>query len=169
MLALTYKGSPIFVMPLVFGFAPVVNTIVTMWLGKTYKQMTPIFVVGLIMVALGAVGVLMTKPSGKPAAAKTADVTKADQASESKDETKTEPAVETKSDSSDEKSEADTKPTTVTRCRWYFRSLWLPCVGELMVHSCILARRRWEEVVYDPSYVLVSLILRLRLRLQWLC
>ncbi len=109
LLALTYKGSPIFVMPLVFGFAPVVNTIVTMWLGKTYKQMTPIFVVGLIMVALGAVGVLMTKPSGKPAAAKTAEVAKADQVSESKDESKTETAVETKSDSSDGKSESDAK------------------------------------------------------------
>jgi hypothetical protein len=62
-LALKYKGSPMYVMPLVFGGAPVVNTLVTSWLGKTFKQISPMFIAGLVLVALGAVGVLVTKPA----------------------------------------------------------------------------------------------------------
>lgn len=62
LLALTFKGSPVYVMPLVFGFAPVVNTVVTMWLSKTFKQINPVFIVGIVLVILGAVGVLINKP-----------------------------------------------------------------------------------------------------------
>lgn len=68
-LAVAFKGLPIYVMPIVFGSAPVVNTLVTSWLNKSFSQIKPTFIVGLILVALGAVGVLVNKPA-KPAAPK---------------------------------------------------------------------------------------------------
>lgn len=67
-LALGYGGRTVYVMPLVFGFAPVVNTLVTAYLSKTFNQISPIFLAGIAAAALGAAGVLVFKPS--PAAAK---------------------------------------------------------------------------------------------------
>ena len=61
-LALTNKGNPIYVMPLVFGGAPVVNTLLAMWISKTYKETGPLFYAGLILVIAGAVAVLIFKP-----------------------------------------------------------------------------------------------------------
>lgn len=61
-LAFSFKGKPVFVMPLVFGLAPVVNTAVTMYFGKSFKQAGPLFLAGLILVAIGAVTVLVAKP-----------------------------------------------------------------------------------------------------------
>ena len=68
-LALVFKGSPVFVMPLVFGFAPIVNTLVTAWMGGTLNKISPVFVGGIMAAALGAGGVLYFKPPAKPAAA----------------------------------------------------------------------------------------------------
>lgn len=70
-LALVYRGDPIYVMPLIFGGAPVVNTLVTMALSKTQKEVPPIFALGLLLVVAGSVGVLVTRPphSPKPATA----------------------------------------------------------------------------------------------------
>lgn len=65
-LAFNFGGKPIFVMPLVFGGAPVVNSFITIVLGKTYKQVGPIFLAGLFMVILGAVTVLLFKPHATP-------------------------------------------------------------------------------------------------------
>jgi hypothetical protein len=65
-LAVAFKGQPIYVMPIVFGCAPVVNTLVTSWLNKSFSQIKPLFMVGLVMVALGAVGVLIYKPKVAP-------------------------------------------------------------------------------------------------------
>ncbi len=62
-LAVAFKGMPIYVMPIVFGAAPVVNTMVTSWLNKSFSQIKPAFILGLILVALGAVGVLINKPA----------------------------------------------------------------------------------------------------------
>lgn len=62
-LALTAGGKPVFVMPVVFGFAPVVNTLVTSYLSKTFDQINPKFLAGMLAVALGAVGVLIFKPA----------------------------------------------------------------------------------------------------------
>jgi hypothetical protein len=62
-LAFTYGGSALYVMPLVFGGAPVVNTFVSMWIAKSYKQAGPMFFAGLILVIVGAVCVLVFKPS----------------------------------------------------------------------------------------------------------
>lgn len=68
-LALGYGGSPIYVMPLVFGFAPVVNTLVTALLSRTFNQISPVFIGGIVAAALGAGGVLYFKPAPpKPAA-----------------------------------------------------------------------------------------------------
>jgi MFS family permease len=63
-LALAFRGSPLYVMPLVFGCAPVVNTFLTMYWNKSYKQVNPIFIAGLILVIVGAVTVLAFRPHG---------------------------------------------------------------------------------------------------------
>jgi hypothetical protein len=57
-LALSFGGETVFVMPVVFGLAPVVNTLVATTLSRTFKKISPTFIVGIITVALGAVGVL---------------------------------------------------------------------------------------------------------------
>ena len=62
-LAVASGGLPIYVMPIVFGSAPVINTLVTSWLNKSFSQIKPLFVVGLILVAVGAIGVLINKPA----------------------------------------------------------------------------------------------------------
>lgn len=62
-LAFKFHGSPIYVMPLVFGGAPVINTFVSMFMAKTTKEAGPIFFAGLILVITGAVIVLVFKPS----------------------------------------------------------------------------------------------------------
>lgn len=61
-LAFSFGGSPVYVMPLVFGGAPVVNTFVSMYMSKTYKQASPLFYAGLILVVVGALCVLIFKP-----------------------------------------------------------------------------------------------------------
>ncbi len=74
-LALTAGGRPIYVMPLVFGGAPVVNTLLTAFLNKAFGQLKAPFLAGLILVITGAVTVLVFKPQPqavhgeKPAAA----------------------------------------------------------------------------------------------------
>ena len=62
-LAFKFGGKPVYVMPLVFGLAPVVNTFVTMMMAGTFKQAKPIFFVGIVLAALGAAGVLRFKPA----------------------------------------------------------------------------------------------------------
>jgi len=69
-LAVAFKGLPIYVMPIVFGSAPVINTLVTSWLNKSFSQIKPTFIFGLVLVALGAIGVLVNKPT-KAVVAKT--------------------------------------------------------------------------------------------------
>ena len=66
-MAFNFKGSPIYVMPLVFGGAPVVNSFMTIFMAKTGKQVGPVFLAGLIMVVLGAVLVMIFKPGGSGA------------------------------------------------------------------------------------------------------
>jgi len=78
-MAFNYGGKPIYVMPLVFGGAPVVNTFLTMFMSKSYGQAKPVFFAGLIMVVAGAVTVLLFAPKAgpKPAAAPAAKPSKA--------------------------------------------------------------------------------------------
>ena len=69
-LAMKFRGDPLYVMPLVFGGAPVVNTFLTMYWSKTFRQISPVFISGLILVIVGAVTVLVFRPqSHGPAAA----------------------------------------------------------------------------------------------------
>ena len=60
--AISSGGEPAVVMPIVFGGAPVVNTLVSMWMGKLFGQATNGFYLGIILVALGAFGVYSNKP-----------------------------------------------------------------------------------------------------------
>jgi MFS family permease len=69
-LALAFRGSPLYVMPLVFGCAPVVNTFLTMYWNKSYKQAGPFFIAGLILVVVGAVTVMLSRPHGHALAEK---------------------------------------------------------------------------------------------------
>jgi hypothetical protein len=62
-LALTNGGRPIYVMPLVFGGAPVINTLVSMWGTKDRKEAGPLFYAGLILVIAGAAIVLVKNPA----------------------------------------------------------------------------------------------------------
>jgi drug/metabolite transporter (DMT)-like permease len=69
-LALSFGGKPIYVMPLVFGGAPVVNTLLTATLNKAFDQLKAPFLAGLLLVIMGAVTVLVFKPHPQlPAAA----------------------------------------------------------------------------------------------------
>ena len=61
-LALGFGGKPIYVMPLVFGGAPVVNTLLTAVMNKAFDQLKAPFLAGLILVITGAVTVLVFKP-----------------------------------------------------------------------------------------------------------
>ena len=66
-LAFKFKGKPVYVMPLVFGLAPIVNTIVGMLMSGTTKKPTLPFYVGIVLVALGAAGVLRYQPKNNAA------------------------------------------------------------------------------------------------------
>jgi hypothetical protein len=65
-LALAAGGKPIYVMPLVFGGAPVVNTLLSAFLNRAFAQLKAPFIAGLLLVITGAVTVLIFKP--QPAA-----------------------------------------------------------------------------------------------------
>jgi hypothetical protein len=65
-LAFSFKAKPIYVMPLVFGGAPVINTLVTMAMTANIEKIKPIFLAGILMAALGGAGVLVFKPSEGP-------------------------------------------------------------------------------------------------------
>ena len=64
-LAFKFKGQPVYVMPLVFGCAPVVNTFVTMIMGRRLADASFIFYLGVLIVAIGAAGVMTFKPTKK--------------------------------------------------------------------------------------------------------
>lgn len=61
-MAFKFGGSPVFVMPLVFGCAPVMNTLFTMFMNRTTGNASLLFYVGIAIVAIGAIGVLSFKP-----------------------------------------------------------------------------------------------------------
>ena len=67
-LAITFGGTPIYVAPLVFGLAPVVNSFLTIYLAGKMRDIGPLFLAGLVMVMLGAVTVLWFSPHGPPRA-----------------------------------------------------------------------------------------------------
>src|SRR4051795_4418279 len=61
-LAFKFGGQPIYVMPLVFGGAPVVNAFLTIFLADRMKEIGPLFLAGLVVVILGAVDVMLSAP-----------------------------------------------------------------------------------------------------------
>jgi hypothetical protein len=69
-MAFNFGGRPDYVMPLVFGVAPVVNTLFTMYFNQTWKYLGGLqgsmYFAGLILVAVGAVVVLTFAPKGAP-------------------------------------------------------------------------------------------------------
>jgi hypothetical protein len=68
-MAFKFGGQPAYVMPLVFGGAPVINAFITVYLADRMKEIGPVFLAGLVMVVLGAVTVLMFAPHAPPAVA----------------------------------------------------------------------------------------------------
>jgi hypothetical protein len=64
-LAFKSGGRPVFVMPLVFGGAPVVNTFFTITTRGQWDQISPFFWAGLILVIAGSVVVLVFAPRGE--------------------------------------------------------------------------------------------------------
>jgi len=79
-LALNYGGQPGYVMPVVFGCAPIVNTAFTMYFAGTYKHLEPVrgglYFAGLMLVILGAFLVLVFAPRAQRPAAKESTATK---------------------------------------------------------------------------------------------
>ena len=65
-LAFTFGGKPVYVMPLVFGGAPVVSTLVSILNARNLGEISPFFYAGLIVVIAGAVTVLIFAPRGQP-------------------------------------------------------------------------------------------------------
>jgi hypothetical protein len=65
-LAINFGGKPIYVAPLVFGTAPVVNSFVTIYLAGRMREIGPLFLAGLVMVILGSVTVLSFAPHPAP-------------------------------------------------------------------------------------------------------
>ena len=72
-LALTFGGRPVYVMPIVFGCAPAINTFTTMYMSRSFRT-NPMFLAGLILVIAGAAMVLIFKPAPQSAAAAQAAV-----------------------------------------------------------------------------------------------
>jgi len=66
--ALRWGGKPIYVAPLVFAGAPIVNVIVAVIWDKAYKLPDWRFVLGIILAAVGAALVLRYKPADTPPA-----------------------------------------------------------------------------------------------------
>ena len=67
-LAFNFGGKPIFVMPLVFGLAPIANTITTLTEKGQWGKIDAFFVAALLVTIIGAVCVLLFAPKPKPAA-----------------------------------------------------------------------------------------------------
>jgi hypothetical protein len=65
-LAISFRGDPLYIMPLVFGGAPVINTLIVITASRQWGDVNPFFYAGLLLVGLGAVTVLIAKPSSRP-------------------------------------------------------------------------------------------------------
>lgn len=64
-LSIKSGGSPLYIAPLVFSGAPIVNVIVTLLWHPPEQAPKPIFFVGVLMAAVGAGLVLYSKPEAK--------------------------------------------------------------------------------------------------------
>ena len=66
-IALSSGGLFVYVMPIVFGCAPVVNVLIAVLMSRGAERPSPLFYSGLILVAVGAAVVFAFKPSSKAA------------------------------------------------------------------------------------------------------
>lgn len=57
-------GTPTYVMPLVFGGAPLVNVLYTMYIHPPRAAVSPMLYIGFLLTAIGAGTVLYFKPQG---------------------------------------------------------------------------------------------------------
>ncbi len=64
--AFNFGGKPVLVMPLVFGGAPVINTLTSTIANQTMGQLSYLFGISLFLVIAGAVTVLTTAPGDEP-------------------------------------------------------------------------------------------------------
>lgn len=64
--ALKFGGRPLYVAPLVFAGAPIVNVLVAMVWDRPGKAPEPMFYVGLVLAVVGAGLVLIYKPAESP-------------------------------------------------------------------------------------------------------
>jgi peptidoglycan/LPS O-acetylase OafA/YrhL len=64
-MAFNFGGKPFFVMPVVFGGAPVVSTFLALTLEDQWGNVNPVFWAGLILIISGAVMVLVLAPRGE--------------------------------------------------------------------------------------------------------
>ena len=60
--AFRFGGLPLYVMPLVFGGAPIVNVLVTMAIHPPKSPVSPMMYVGIVLASLGAGMVLYFRP-----------------------------------------------------------------------------------------------------------
>lgn len=68
-MAFNFGGKPFFVMPVVFGGAPVVSTFASLTIERQWGNVNPVFWAGLILIISGAVMVLILAPRAEPARA----------------------------------------------------------------------------------------------------
>jgi hypothetical protein len=61
--AFRYGGLPVYVMPLVFGGAPIVNVFVSMAIHPPKQALNPLLFVGFVMASIGAALVLYYRPT----------------------------------------------------------------------------------------------------------
>lgn len=59
-------GKPVYVMPIVFAGAPIVNALASMVLHPPKQSINPLFFAGMLLAAIGAGMVLYYKPAGGP-------------------------------------------------------------------------------------------------------
>jgi hypothetical protein len=64
-MAFNFGGRPVFVMPLVFGGAPVINTLVAAIAQRQLGNIGGLFLAGLILVIAGSAIVLVLAPRGE--------------------------------------------------------------------------------------------------------
>jgi hypothetical protein len=63
-LAFTFGGKPVYVMPVVFGGAPVINAVVSMAQSGKFAEANMLFYAGMLLVIGGVVAVLVFAPRG---------------------------------------------------------------------------------------------------------
>ena len=85
-IALTSGGRPVYVMPIVFGCAPVVSVLMAILMSRGAERPNPFFYAGLILVAMGAVVVLVFQPKKVEHANSKAAVVAEDQGGSTEDE-----------------------------------------------------------------------------------